>query len=377
MINFMALGGGQRVGASCYYLKLGNSNIILDAGTGMNNGVIFSPDLHSLKSSPFITSLSQINEIYISHAHMDHVGYLLPLIKEATQATTYMTETTKILTQYQLYDKVYINNKGGRELDRLATQSILDNVVNVTYAKTIRQRDYTATFFSAGHIPGAMMILFEYKKRKILYTGDYSVLGSPLTDGCFTFDNFNIDTVIMCGLHAKHPSYIKTNNRLYNTIEEIYKHTFFGKRVKCYVSQLTKGIELIKILNSFNKEQVPIYIDKTLSEVIEKIGKLSIPILTSNNYLVKNGLPKTPHIYITSKEYYNFSGYENIKVDFSLHEDFAHMKQFIKKLNAKQIYMVHCARPYNRYDLSIEQDIMYDECRTQFTFVEEKEIYRL
>ncbi len=150
---------------------------------------------------------------------MDHVGYLLPLIKEATHATTYMTETTKILTQYQLYDKVYINNKGGRELDRLATQSILDNVVNVTYAKTIRQRDYTATFFSAGHIPGAMMILFEYKKRKILYTGDYSVLGSPLTDGCFTFDNYNIDTVIMCGLHAKHPTYIKTNNRLYNTIE--------------------------------------------------------------------------------------------------------------------------------------------------------------
>lgn len=42
-IYFMPLGGGQRVGASCYYLRLGESNLILDAGIGIENGVIFEP----------------------------------------------------------------------------------------------------------------------------------------------------------------------------------------------------------------------------------------------------------------------------------------------------------------------------------------------
>ena len=40
---FMPLGGGQQVGASCYYLRLGNSNIILDAGTGLKDEIIYNP----------------------------------------------------------------------------------------------------------------------------------------------------------------------------------------------------------------------------------------------------------------------------------------------------------------------------------------------
>ena len=37
-IFLMPLGGGQRVGASCYYLRLGDNNILLDAGSRMMQG---------------------------------------------------------------------------------------------------------------------------------------------------------------------------------------------------------------------------------------------------------------------------------------------------------------------------------------------------
>lgn len=42
-IYFMPLGGGQRVGASRYYLRVGQMNLILDAGTGIENHVVFGP----------------------------------------------------------------------------------------------------------------------------------------------------------------------------------------------------------------------------------------------------------------------------------------------------------------------------------------------
>ena len=43
-IFFMPLGGGQRVGASCYFLRLGDTNILLDAGIGGDGKTKFLPD---------------------------------------------------------------------------------------------------------------------------------------------------------------------------------------------------------------------------------------------------------------------------------------------------------------------------------------------
>lgn len=71
-------------------------------------------------------------------------------------------------------------------------------------------------------------------------------------------------------------------------------------------------------------------------------------------------------------------GYRNIRVDFSLHEDFAEMKSFIRKINPRQAVIVHCEKEYSRFDRTIEQEMMLDgENRTQFIFAEENEIYRL
>ena len=87
------------------YLRIGDTNIILDAGVGRENGMEFEPDFYTLVTSPFLQSMSQINQIYISHAHADHVGYLLKLMKHANRADVYMTEITKLLSEFQLYDK--------------------------------------------------------------------------------------------------------------------------------------------------------------------------------------------------------------------------------------------------------------------------------
>ena len=376
---FMPLGGAQKVGASCYYLKLGNANILLDAGIGIKDNLIFEPNLYSLKTSPFIESLSQINQVFISHAHTDHIGYLLKLMKDANKASVYMTKITELLTKYQLYDKNFLMNQKKTEESRLAAQSILDNIINVTYMKPINFKNCKITFFPAGHIPGAMMMLFEIGKRKILYTGDYSITNTPLTKGCFIPENYGIDTIIMCGLHAKHPDYIRKSNNLYKTINYIYKSIQIGKSILCEISQLSKGIEFIKALTDSNQTHVPIYIDTSMLPIIEKMEQLSIPILNIDTHIKNDTRPTKPHIYITSNnKNYDSQQYESIKVDFSLHEDFSEMETFIKRINPKHVFLVHCSKSNSKQDYTIEQKIMYDsECRTQFTFAEENTIYKL
>lgn len=100
-IFFMPLGGGQQVGASCYFLRLGETNILLDAGIGKEGDLSFMPDEYALTTLPFIQSMGQIHQIYISHAHMDHLGYLFPLMKECKNAEVFMTEETATLAEYQ------------------------------------------------------------------------------------------------------------------------------------------------------------------------------------------------------------------------------------------------------------------------------------
>ena len=49
-IYFTPLGGGQEVGASCYFLKLGDEAILLDAGIGKKNGFSFGPSFLGLEN---------------------------------------------------------------------------------------------------------------------------------------------------------------------------------------------------------------------------------------------------------------------------------------------------------------------------------------
>ncbi len=378
-IIFMPLGGGQRVGASCYYLKLGENNILLDAGTGKKDGIIFVPDFHSLLTLPYIESLGQINQVYISHAHADHVGYLIQLMKEIPKAGVYMTDITRLLCEYQLYDRQYLSGKGD-ETRRLGTLSVFDRITEVSYMKLLKFSSYAATFFSAGHIPGAMMTLFRYDKRNILYTGDYSIDPTPFTDGCMLPKNLNIDILIMCGLHARHPGYRKKSDKLFQEVRKVFD---FAVRknisVRCYVPQLSKGIEFIRMLNRYNEYHVPVYIDPSIMNVVYKMERLSIPVLNEDNRVTGTDFPTRSHIYVTSDITSRpMGGYLDINIDFSLHEDFPQMKKFIKQLNPRQAVVVHCAKPFFGENTTIEQEIIKDgDCRTQFIFAQENEIYKL
>ena len=379
-IVFIPLGGGQRIGASSYYLRLGETNIILDAGTGWDGGGEFEPDFHCLLTSPFVQSMNQIGQIFVSHAHMDHIGCLLKLMSQARHSAVYMTEITRVLTQYQLYERGVIASKSCNEETRLAAQRLLGNIASVGFMKTLDFGKYKVTFYPAGHIPGAMMMLFEYGKRKILYTGDYSLNSTLLTPGCMLPEHLNIDTVIMCGLHAKHPNYTKNAGSLYKRANYILRNIEVGgKSVRCKVCQLSKGIEFLKAINTWNTSSIPVYLDESVMSMIEKMEKLSVPVLVPTNKVMGVEMPKEPHIYLTSDgQKYGMGGYQDIKVDFSLHEDFLDVKEFIRRVNPRQAVIVHCGKEKSVFDKTIEQEMMKDvDCRTQFIFAEEKERYIL
>ena len=372
-IFFMTLGAAQSVGRSSYYLRLGQSNILLDCGLQRINGAICTPDLHSLLTSQFMESMQQLDHVYISHAHTDHVGYLPQVMQMAPQASVYMTLQTKQLAEYRL--AVNSNQQGAAEASRL-----LNGVAPVNYLQKIKQRDYTVTFFPAGHIPGAMMTLFEYAGRKILYTGDFSLHSAFGLDGCWLPDDLEIDVLLMCALHAKQPYSIRKKNTLQQRITEVMNSLRWGQSVYLQAFDAGRVLELLMALNRVMEHSghvFPIYLEQKAMDAVHIMESLQLPVLQQNNYSSFYDGAAHPHVVIGTKRKeqvgWRYRLFDNA---YTLHEDYGEMLSFIRRLNPRQAYLVHCAE--GCYGYTVEQELMRDAgCRTQTVFPEEGEIYTI
>ena len=375
-IRFMALGGAQSVGSSSYFLQLGNSNILLDCGTTRKTDIVSGPNLQLLLINRMLESFSQLDHVYISHAHSDHVGYLPDLLQLAPNASIYMTPMTKVLSSYRL-DKNSKNTYGLSSIKEFANEKAFDNYIPVSYMQKINQGDYKVTFFPAGHIPGAMMTLFEYKKRRILYTGDYSKESMFGLDGYWLPDNLNVDTMIICALHARNPWHKRKPNLMcFDAVNYIKK----GLRVYFCVKDPSRMLEVLLGLNNAMKENevnYPIYLEPEIMETVQMVERINPALLVENTHLFMGLIPPEPHILIGTRPISTYSGiYKTMVGQYTLHEDYDEMKTFIKKVNPRQAIMVHCAEGMS-YPI-IERELMEDaDSKTQMIFPEVGEIYTI
>lgn len=163
----MAIGGGDEIGASCYYLQIEDTRIILDLGIRDRGCKL--PDLNVLIDSAMIRSMKDINTIIISHAHPDHykgLRYLETNINDLRIVATPQTKQRLLATV----------NKKNYTLERefLRVKQYMCSILEYSYFQDFYIGHIKATFIPAGHTEGAAMSLIETSGHKILYTGDFS-----------------------------------------------------------------------------------------------------------------------------------------------------------------------------------------------------------
>ncbi|MDO4922200.1 MAG: MBL fold metallo-hydrolase [Phascolarctobacterium sp.] len=370
-IYFMALGGAQSVGASCYYLRLGGSNLLLDCGVARRNDITVLPKLHYLLASPFMDSLSQLDKVYISHAHGDHVGYLPELMQQAPQAAVYLTAATKFLAEHSLA----MQSKKRRLRQNLQMQSFCREV---SYLQTLREENYNVTFYPAGHLPGAMMTLFEYRGKRILYTGDYSFHSCFVQNQAWLPVDLDVDILIICALHANRPSE-KQPRTLADMLEKAYEYLSRGYSVWFRTADAGRTMELLLAVNNWQRQnglQFPVFLKGAAMEAALIAEKLRLPILSGCHYNCLAKDAAKPHIAVSGKEAPEGEGYKIFGGNYTLHESYAEMKEFIKILNPRLALLVHC--PSGPNFGGIARDFAAEgACRTQFIFPQEGQIFML
>ena len=116
----------------------------------------------------------QIDAIFVSHSHYDHLSGLKKLITLYPEIPVLCSRIS--LDLFMLRDSNFLKQEQHVEIEQEEYRNIIQNVIYVENGSKIefKEKECFLSFFHAGHMPGALMMLAKANDFRLLYTGDYT-----------------------------------------------------------------------------------------------------------------------------------------------------------------------------------------------------------
>ena len=209
MIKLLPIGGADDIGASCFYLNIFGTGILLDCGIHPRKIDIEAiPDFSLLENQP-------LDFVIISHAHQDHIGGLPFLVKKYPHVIIFTTYQTREIAEITLHNAANIlrDSPPADEKFEVYTHEEIDLLVRSFNCYKYEEeffveglRHYSnarlkISFHDAGHILGSAGILIEHDGYKIFYTGDINLSHQNIMNGAH-LPNTHLDTLILESTYA-------------------------------------------------------------------------------------------------------------------------------------------------------------------------------
>ncbi len=185
-MKISVLGAGKEVGRSAFLVTCENTNILLDYGVLLKREPIF----------PLHVRPKDINAVILSHAHLDHSGYIPSLfLSSSTDIPVLGTLPTFELSQLLIEDMIKISGLY-LPFEYLDLINMINHCKNLQYREKHSVGDVDISLYESGHVIGGASIMMEYQGKRIFYTGDINTRGSKLLRPA-DLDLPNIDLLII------------------------------------------------------------------------------------------------------------------------------------------------------------------------------------
>lgn len=190
------LGATSTVTGSRYLVSAGRERLLIDCG--LFQGL---KQLRLRNREPFPVDPRSISAVVLTHAHLDHSGYLPVLVRDGFRGPVYCTPATADLLRILLLDSGHIQEEEAGYANRHGfsrhhpalplytvrdAEAALELLVPVPMeATTLLGQGTSFTFHRAGHILGAAMVSLRHDRTSVLFSGDLGrphdpLLGAPV-----------------------------------------------------------------------------------------------------------------------------------------------------------------------------------------------------
>jgi metallo-beta-lactamase family protein len=286
MVTLSFFGATGTVTGSRYLLEVKQENWLIDCGFFQGK-----KEDRQKNWNPFPILPSEIHRIFLTHAHLDHAGFLPRLVKQGFRGPVYCTDSTADLLEIMLLDSAHIQeedaywaNKKGFSKHKPAlplyttedAKQALTYIKPVTYGENIHPiSDVRVKFRDAGHILGSSFLDFKFDtphgKRKIVFSGDLGRPNKPIlrdTSQAFNVDYLIVESTYGDRLHDEHD----LKKELETVLNESFKRNGMVLMPSFAVGRTQTLLYMIRELEEQGRiPSVPVFVDSPMAVDVTEI----------------------------------------------------------------------------------------------------------
>jgi KH/beta-lactamase-domain protein len=266
--SLLTLGGFAEIGRSCMLLETRESKIILDCGLNLSAK---DPLATTPRFDIAGIGMEDVDAVVLSHAHLDHTGFLPALFKYGYSGPVYCTEPTLLLMS--MLQRDYLRHSGN---DALYSEQDIDSAVTHTIALmhgivTDISPDVKLVLSNSGHIIGSTSIHLHIGngQHNLVYTSDMK-FGKTLTLENASWNFPRVETMIIESTYGgKEDIMCPREQAEANLASAVERTVTAGGHVLLPVPAVGISQELILVLDRFTKGgrlQTKVLVEKIISE---------------------------------------------------------------------------------------------------------------
>ena len=268
-------GGAGTVTGSKILLEVNYKKILIDCG--LFQGL---KELRNKNWEKLPIDVNEIDLVLLTHAHLDHSGYIPLLIKNGYNGEIYCTPATKDLTKIILLDSGKIQEEDARRANKYEYTNhkpaqplydVDDAKLAVSRFKTFETNKWHTfdesikfKFLNSGHILGSALILVNINGKIIVFSGDLGRENPILLSKYEYVENANylvVESTYGNRIHKK----ISIIDELLNCIT----HTYSKKGILIIPTfSVERAQEIIYLLSVLKRKKqlpkIPIYLDSPM-----------------------------------------------------------------------------------------------------------------